>query len=55
VKELSGEQILSLAMAAAIKISKENDPDEVMIISDFFVLVGSALLTLHDSNFSNDK
>ena len=49
MKELGGEQLLALAMSAAIKIYKENDPDEVMILSDFFSLLGMALQTLHDA------
>ncbi|MCL2752375.1 MAG: hypothetical protein FWE62_06450 [Firmicutes bacterium] len=49
MKEMSGEQLTLLAMGAALKMAKENDPDEVMILSDFFVLVGTILLLLHDT------
>ena len=54
MKELSAEQIVALATAAAFKIAKENEQDELALLSDFFVLVGTVLLTISDRN-SLDK
>jgi len=48
MKELDGERLLLLAVSTAVNIYREADSDEVLVLSDFFLLVGQALLTLRD-------
>jgi len=50
---MSAEEIVALAMTAAIKIAKETDLEELAIVSDFFTLIGAALMTIADRNALN--
>ena len=53
MKNLSAEEIVTLAAAAAIKISKETPPDELALISDFFSIVGASLMAIADRRALN--
>ena len=48
MKNLSAEEIVALATVSAIKISKETPTDEIIVVSDFFSLVGAALMAIAD-------
>ncbi|MCL2062648.1 MAG: hypothetical protein FWH03_08525 [Firmicutes bacterium] len=50
MKALSGEKLVLLATAAGLQIAKETPPEELQILSDFFILVGTVLLTVSDYN-----
>ncbi|MCL2798537.1 MAG: hypothetical protein FWD58_10920 [Firmicutes bacterium] len=50
MKNLSAEEIVALATASAIKISKETPKDELMLVSDFFTMVGASLMAIADRN-----
>ena len=56
MKELKGENIVILATTTAISIARETDDDEILILADFFSMLGNMLLTLHDrKQMTNDK